>query len=66
MQLLNKVNFERIELNDYHWDDLITGLRFVANQDDQEESKAALTLFSEIIQKRPYDVSRIMVILNSN
>ena len=31
LQLLSKVNFERIQLNDYHWEDLIAGLRFVAN-----------------------------------
>ena len=49
MQLLSKVNFATIQLNDYHWEDLIAGLRFVANQDDPMESKAALTLFSEII-----------------
>ena len=64
MQLLSKVNFAAIELNDYNWEYLIAGLRFVANQDDHEESKAALTLFSEIIQKRTYDISRIMAILN--
>ena len=50
-------------MSDDNWQDLITCLRFVANQSDPTENKEALALFAEIIRVRPYDTSRIMAIL---
>ena len=63
LTFLQSVDFKAINMTQSTWEDLITGLRFIANQSDIEESENALNIFADIIAARPYDTSQVMAIL---
>ena len=63
LTFLKSVDFKAINMTLSTWEDLITGLRFIANQSDIEESEYALNIFADIIAARPYDTSQVMAIL---
>ena len=63
LTFLQSVDFKAINMTQSTWEDLITALRFIANQSDIEESEYALNIFADIIAARPYDTSQVMAIL---
>ena len=63
LTFLQSVDFKAINMTQSTWENLIAGLRFIANQSDIEESENALNIFADIIAARPYDTSQVMAIL---
>jgi len=63
LTFLESVEFRVIKMCESTWRDLITALRFIANQADPSESDKALSVFSDIIAVRPYETSWIITLL---
>ena len=63
LTFLQSVDFKAINMTQSTWEQLIAGLRFIANQSDSEESEKALNIFADIIAARPYDTSQVIAIL---
>ena len=63
LTFLESVDFKEISMMEETWRDLITVLRFIANQKDTSESDSALNTFVGIIADRPYETSQIIALL---
>ena len=57
------MDFKAITIKEQTWADLISGLKFIANLPDMDESDQALSTFVDIIADRPYDTSHVMILL---